>query len=271
VIEINRVPRVPDFVEGVMRIRGKVIPVIDLRTRLGLEKREYDKKSRIIVVRTGDALAGIVVDHVSKVIRVPERELEPPSPTLRQFDVLRSVGKLDSGLLFLLDADKILQDEETRTLEACTRELSGGEERAESPPSSDEIEESEVRIAGKKVLVADDSETVLDLVSHVLEEEGLDVVVAHDGQEALEKGLEERPDLILLDVDMPRMTGYTACKKLRDDPRTESTPIVIMTSRARETDRMWGLGMGADVYLTKPVAPEVLVDVVKQKLGNDDE
>lgn len=116
IIEITHVPKAPEFVEGVIRIRGKVIPVIDLRKRLGMEKKEYGKKSRIIIAKVSGVRAGIIVDGASSVINIPTQNVEPPSEVLNHANLLKGVGNLEKKLLLLLDLDKILSPEETETL-----------------------------------------------------------------------------------------------------------------------------------------------------------
>lgn len=116
-----------------------------------------------------------------------------------------------------------------------------------------------------KILVADDSPTVLDLIQAALEEE-YQVITAHDGQEALEKVRREGPDLVLLDVEMPKVNGYLVCQKLKNDPATKKIPIIMLTVRAKESDKMWGMGMGADEYLTKPFEPAELLRIIKERL-----
>ena len=122
-------------------------------------------------------------------------------------------------------------------------------------------------MASERILVADDSPTIVDVVKAILEEEQYEVITASDGQEALDKAHREAPDLVLLDVEMPRLNGYAVCKLLKEDPATSHIPVIMLTSKSRESDRMWGFGMGADEYLTKPVEPERLVEAVKEKLG----
>ena len=115
-VEVVRVPKVPDFVEGIMRIRGTVLPVIDLRKRFGLPGNGHDGKSRIMVVRASGVLTGLIVDGVSKVIGIPVENIEPPSPVLKQAKFLSGVGRLDNGLLLILDANRILSTKEVRSL-----------------------------------------------------------------------------------------------------------------------------------------------------------
>jgi purine-binding chemotaxis protein CheW len=108
---LTRVPNSPDFVEGVINLRGKVIPVIALRKRFGLPELAYDKQTRIVVSETNGAVLGFIVDSVSEVLRIPADTVEPP-PRLGQVDreYVSGVGKLDDRLLILLDVDCMLGD-----------------------------------------------------------------------------------------------------------------------------------------------------------------
>src|SRR3982074_3506164 len=116
---ITRVPRAPSFVEGVINLRGKVIPVVDLRRRFGLASAEHTRASRIVVGEIGDQGAGIVVDGVSEVLRVNTSIVEPPSPVVAGIDseYLHGIAKLPERLVILLDLDRVLAREERRALE----------------------------------------------------------------------------------------------------------------------------------------------------------
>ncbi len=115
---ITQLPRAPEFVEGVINLRGKVIPVVDLDKRFGLEMTERTKSSRIVVVDVGEHTIGMVVDAVSEVLRVPADAVEPPSPvvTTIESDYIRGIAKLESRLIILLDLDKVLSWDEKRRL-----------------------------------------------------------------------------------------------------------------------------------------------------------
>lgn len=108
--QITRVPNSPDFVEGVINLRGRVIPIIDLRTRLKLEKKEHDKDTRIIVVDLGKRTVGFIVDAVKEVLRIPVSITEAPPEIVSGIDseFIKSVGKLEDRLLILIDLEKIL-------------------------------------------------------------------------------------------------------------------------------------------------------------------
>jgi purine-binding chemotaxis protein CheW len=118
---VTKVPRAPAFVEGVINLRGKVIPVVDLRRRFGLPTADHTRASRIVVVEIGDQVVGIVVDGVSEVLRVNSAIVEPPSPVVAGIDseYLHGIAKLADRLVILLDLDRILAREERRALEVA--------------------------------------------------------------------------------------------------------------------------------------------------------
>ncbi len=118
-----------------------------------------------------------------------------------------------------------------------------------------------------RVLVVDDSPSVRALIRVNLELEGLDVATAVDGQDALDQVAVVRPDLITLDVVMPRLDGLAAATRLKQDPATREIPIVMVTARAQTADRERGRAAGVDAYLTKPFDPADLVGLVRDLLG----
>jgi len=117
-MEITKVPRAPEFVEGVINLRGKVIPILDLRKRFGLVARSHDKHTRIIVIEINNMIVGFVVDSVSEVLRIPSSTVEPPPPVVSglESEYISGVGKLEDRLLILLDLDRLLSNEEQETL-----------------------------------------------------------------------------------------------------------------------------------------------------------
>ncbi len=117
--ELTRVPNSPNFVDGVINLRGKVIPVIALRKRFGLEELAHDKQTRIVVVEVRGTVLGFIVDSVSEVLRIPTDTVEPP-PRLGKVEreYVSGVGKLDNRLLILLDVDRLMSDAEEITTAA---------------------------------------------------------------------------------------------------------------------------------------------------------
>lgn len=116
------------------------------------------------------------------------------------------------------------------------------------------------------VLIVDDEQPVVDLVRFTLEDDQVRVVEAADGIQALDVARAEIPDLIFLDVQMPRLNGFEVCRRLRQEPGLERTKIVMLTAASQEADRAQGQAAGADEYLTKPFSPLKLLSLVQTLL-----
>jgi two-component system cell cycle response regulator len=121
-----------------------------------------------------------------------------------------------------------------------------------------------------RILVADDSPVVVRMIEKMLTGAGIEVVTAHDGLEAIERAITGDINLIILDVMMPRMNGYQACRLLKNEPATKSLPVVILTSKDQAGDRFWGLETGADYYITKDSEPQRILDLVRNILKGED-
>jgi twitching motility two-component system response regulator PilH len=113
------------------------------------------------------------------------------------------------------------------------------------------------------ILVVEDTHSEMELMSHYLRESGYSVISAGTAKEALDKAIEQKPDVIVTDVVMPGMSGFELCRTLRKHPITERVPIVICSSKDQEIDRLWGMKQGANAYITKPFTREQLIRVVK--------
>jgi twitching motility two-component system response regulator PilH len=116
------------------------------------------------------------------------------------------------------------------------------------------------------VLVVEDSVTQREMIEDLLKGSGLTVQTAGDGVEALEQILGSCPDIVVMDIVMPRMNGYELCRRIKTDPKTERVPVVMCSSKGEEFDRYWGMKQGADAYIAKPFQPQELVGTVKQLL-----
>lgn len=114
-----------------------------------------------------------------------------------------------------------------------------------------------------KILVVDDESSIVNIISYNLKKEGYEVITANDGESGLELALTQSPDLVLLDIMMPKMDGYTVCRKIREK---SEMPIIMLTARADEVDKVLGLEMGADDYVTKPFGNRELMARVKANL-----
>jgi twitching motility two-component system response regulator PilH len=117
------------------------------------------------------------------------------------------------------------------------------------------------------VLVVDDSPTEQHVLTQVLEKNGFETLVASDGHEAISMAETSQPDLILMDVVMPGMNGFQATRQLSRNPGTSTIPVVMVTSKDQETDRIWGLRQGAVDYLMKPVKQDELLAAVRARIG----
>jgi CheY-like chemotaxis protein len=117
-----------------------------------------------------------------------------------------------------------------------------------------------------KILVVDDEPTIVRLMEFILARQGHEMIVAVNGEEALQKIRAQQPDLVLLDIMMPRIDGYEVAHQLRSDPATASLPIIMLSAKAQEEDIRKGIEVGVDKYITKPFSPEHLVHVVADYL-----
>lgn len=115
----------------------------------------------------------------------------------------------------------------------------------------------------KNILVVDDSPTELHLLREMLTKKGYAVSTASSGEEALEKLKTERPDLVLMDVVMPGMSGFEATRSITRNPATSAIPVIICTTKGQETDKAWGLRQGAKDYIVKPVVEAVLLEKIR--------
>ena len=119
----------------------------------------------------------------------------------------------------------------------------------------------------RKVLVADDERNIRHILDFSLHAEGFTVLSAHNGEDAFKLAVEERPDLVILDVKMPGQGGVETCRELKNDPRTRNIPVILLTAMAAREDRETGLAAGADRYITKPFSPQKVVETVLELLG----
>ena len=118
------------------------------------------------------------------------------------------------------------------------------------------------------VLIIDDSPTELHLFQNMLEKAGFDTLVADSGEEGLRQAKTALPDCILMDIIMPGMNGFQATRRLTRDPKTASIPIIMITNKDQETDKIWGMRQGAVEYLVKPVADKELVAKIKTVMAD---
>ena len=119
----------------------------------------------------------------------------------------------------------------------------------------------------QKILIADDEPNIVVSLEYLMKREGFDVRVAPNGDEALAQVAEFKPDLLLLDVMLPRLNGFEVCQQLRADPQWRNLKVVMLTAKGRDIEMQKGLALGADAYITKPFSTKELVARVKELLG----
>ena len=119
----------------------------------------------------------------------------------------------------------------------------------------------------KRVLIVEDEPNIVISLEFLMQREGYDVTVAGDGEAALDRVAKETPDLVVLDVMLPKVNGFEVCRRIRAEPRWRSVKILILTARGRDMEVAKGLGLGADAYVTKPFSTKDLVARIKQLLG----
>lgn len=118
----------------------------------------------------------------------------------------------------------------------------------------------------RTVLIVDDSQTLRQMLLDLLQSDGIEVLLATNGLEAKEKLEANQPDLVITDLIMPQMNGYELCRWIKNEPKTQSIPVLICTTKSEEFDRYWGMKQGADAYITKPFHPKEMLKTVKQLL-----
>ena len=119
----------------------------------------------------------------------------------------------------------------------------------------------------KKVLLVDDELDFVDVLRERLEAHNYNVIPAYDGEEALEKVKEEKPDLIILDIILPKISGFDVCRKLKIDEKYKKIPIIMLTAKFQTNDIKFGMAMGADSYITKPFEPQALLKGMAELLN----
>jgi CheY-like chemotaxis protein len=117
-----------------------------------------------------------------------------------------------------------------------------------------------------KILVAEDERDIRELIGHALRFAGFEVVLVANGTEALEQTVLEQPDLVILDVRMPKLTGYEVCQRMKENPATRAIPVVFLSAKGQESEIEQGMAVGAEAYILKPFGPEELANQVRQIL-----
>ncbi len=122
----------------------------------------------------------------------------------------------------------------------------------------------------KRILVVDDEIYIVHILEFSLTMEGYNILTAFDGEEALRVIEQERPDLVVLDIMMPKLDGYEVCRRLRKDERFSALPVILLSAKGRSIDREVGLQAGADDYITKPFSPRKLIEKIRELLEREE-
>jgi DNA-binding response OmpR family regulator len=126
-----------------------------------------------------------------------------------------------------------------------------------------------IKMPNETIMVVEDSPTYLRKISALLQDRGYHTITAIDGEEAMEKAIQDGPTLIVLDVILPKKNGFQVCRQLKTSPATQNIKILMLTSKSQDSDRFWGLKQGADEYMTKPFDENEFVTNVTKLLQNN--
>lgn len=235
-----------------IRYREQRHPMLDLFRELELERPGADPDREAIVIVALDGVEiGVAVDEVLGRRDVVFQPLQPPVADL--VGVAGAACVNGAGLALIIDVGALWERHHPRA--SLTSGAAEGEEASHDAPQSGVI------------MVVDDSLTVRKVTGRSLRKHGLEVVLAKDGVDAIEKLRENRPDVMLVDIEMPRMDGYELTRRIRSDPLTRTIPIVIITSRSGTRLRDKAMQLGAEAFLSKPYGEEDLIETVRQMLA----
>ncbi len=232
-----------------IRLREQIVPVEDLGAILWRDRPAAPSqgKATVVVVRDGENKLGLLVDAI---VDREEMVVKPLPAHLKNLRLVTGATVSEAGaVVAVLHAPELMRL--ARDTADRGRAVQGtGEEQ------------------GARILVVDDSVNTREIEKSILEAYGYLVDTAEDGQEALEKARETPFDLVVTDVEMPRMDGFTLTERLRADPRLRSVPVVIVTSLEQEQDKKRGIAVGADAYIVKRAFDQSnLLDTVKSLIG----
>jgi chemosensory pili system protein ChpA (sensor histidine kinase/response regulator) len=229
---------------------GRSYPLMNLRERLGFPPPtvELEDKVPLILVRAGEHEVMLQIDALVNTQEIVVKPLGAQITELQGIEGATVLG--DGSVVLILDvADLWLMQQAT---------LPTGIGAAPEPAPAEQR---------RTVMVIDDSLTVRTVTERHLRKHGIEVVLAKDGVEALEKLRDLKPDVMLVDIEMPRMDGYELTSRVRENPDTAHIPIIIITSRAGAKHKQKAMDLGADRYLTKPYQEDVLMSEIEEVLA----
>ncbi|RFF28358.1 MULTISPECIES: Hpt domain-containing protein [unclassified Wenzhouxiangella] len=232
---------------------GEEYPLLELETQLGFDVEEHPEGTlSLLMIESGEHRAAL---RVSELQGHREIVIKPVGPQVSSITgILGGTITGDGQVVPILDMGPLIRRAFDKNL------LPGHEAEYERAERAEEIKRTPL------VMVVDDSITMRRVTARVLEHRGLEVVTARDGLDAVESMFERVPDLILLDIEMPRMDGYELATHVRNDPRLKDVPMVMITSRSGEKHRQHAKQLGVDGYLTKPYQEGDLIEEVFGRL-----
>ncbi|QKK03647.1 MAG: response regulator [Pseudomonadota bacterium] len=232
---------------------GERFPLMELETQLGFDAEDVpDGTLSLLMIEAGEQRAAM---RVSELHGHREIVIKPVGPQISSITgILGGTITGDGRVIPILDMGPLIRNAFERNL------LPGQEVEVHKPEAADEAKRTPL------VMVVDDSITMRRVTSRVLEHRGLEVITARDGLDAVEAMFDRIPDLILLDIEMPRMDGYELASHVRNDPRLKHVPMVMITSRSGEKHRQHARELGVNGYLTKPYQETDLIEEVFEKL-----
>ncbi|NOZ09781.1 MAG: response regulator [Gammaproteobacteria bacterium] len=228
---------------------GTRYPLMNLRTSLGFSRlTKVNTKVPVLLVRAGDHQVAMEIDDLVGTQEIVVKPLGPQIADVQGIEGATVLG--DGGVVLILDLSALWVGKDV--VWSISAEASPSKERR------------------PLVMVVDDSLTVRTVTDRHLRKHGMDVVLAKDGVDAVEKLRDTLPDVMLVDIEMPRMDGYELTARIRSDPDpvASQVPIIIITSRAGAKHKQKAMDLGADIYLTKPYQEETLVAEIEQVLGS---
>jgi two-component system chemotaxis sensor kinase CheA len=240
-------------VEGkeVMTLRGQILPLVRLKDVFDLSQRGIIEKKLflVVIVQSVEKRIGLVVDQLLGRQEIVRKNLTGPLRNVHGISGATIIG--DGRVILILDIPQIIENVEGVTVRKV---------QIPSKPAPAK--------KGKTTLLIEDTLSTAMLEKNILESAGFSVVIAHDGKEALQKANQQRFDLVIIDVLMPRMDGFELTQRLKKDHLYKDVPIIIVTTRESDADKRRGLEAGADAYISKSeFTPEGLLETIERLIG----
>jgi chemosensory pili system protein ChpA (sensor histidine kinase/response regulator) len=241
----------------VLNLREETVEVHSLAHLLGIEALHPTGPTWIIIVRTAVGILGLTIDELLGRQEIVIKSLGALRPFVESCFMGASIDP-EGQVVLVLDVGRLMGSFENR--EAA----SSGLARAEVKPPGSDQPVAHGHPGGSRILLIDDSLSIRKFVGKMLEGVGYQVETANDGEEGLRRAAERSYDLIITDLEMPKLNGYEVIHAMRRRSHTKATPILVMTTRAGEKHRQMAASVGASGYITKPVEERALILEVNQ-------